>query len=136
MIITPIQLRWSDFDILRHVYNGQYQQFYDLGKSEYFELVLELSLNWITTSEGLITASTSSNYYSPVEMDDVIEVRTKVEKVGNKSFTIFQEICDPQTGLLKSDSRTVMVCYNPIAKSTFEVPQKWRNAISREENKK
>lgn len=136
MIITPIQLRWSDFDIFRHVYNGNYQQFYDVGKSEYFELVFGFDVHWADSAEAIITASTSTNYYSSVEMDDTIEVRTRVERVGTKSFTIFQEVCNVATGMVKSDSRSIMVGYNPIDKISIEIPEKWRKAIDVEENKK
>lgn len=136
MIITPIQLRWSDFDIFKHVYNGNYQQYYDLGKSEYFEIVLGFATGWAVTPEGIITAATSTNYLSSVEMDETIEVRTRVEHVGNKSITIYQEICDSLTGVVKSNSKSVMVGYNPLDKITLEIPEKWRKAIAEEENQK
>lgn len=134
MIITPIQLRWSDFDIFKHVYNGNYQQYYDVGKSEYFELVLGFETGWAVTPEGIITAATSTNYISSVEMDETIQVHTRVEKVGSKSITIYQQICNSITGVVKSDSRSVMVGYNPLDKVSFEIPEKWRKAISEEEN--
>ncbi|CDN32393.1 4-hydroxybenzoyl-CoA thioesterase [Mucinivorans hirudinis] len=136
MIITPIQLRWSDFDILRHVYNGRYQEFYDAGKSEYFELVLDMQLSWTTTTEGFITAQTTTNYYSPIEFGQSVEVFTRVENIGNKSVVMFQQIRDVVNAEVKSDSRSVMVGYNPQSKETFEIPENWRKLIETEENQK
>lgn len=136
MKITPLQLRWSDFDILQHVYNGQYQQLFDLGKSTYFEQVMGLQYNWPTSGEGLITASTYINYHTPIEMQEAVEAHTRVEKIGTKSFTVYQEIVNCQTGELKADCRTVLVGFNPIDKTTFELPLKWRKAIEEEENRK
>lgn len=136
MIITPIQLRWSDFDILKHVYNGRYQEFYDAGKSDYHEIVLDMPLSWTQSTEGFITASTNNNYYEPIEFGQSIEVFTRVDKIGTKSLTMFQEIRDAVTGNVKSDSRSIMVGYNPIEKVTFEIPEKWRKMIEQEENQK
>lgn len=129
MTRTEIQIRWNDIDQLGHVYNGQYQHFYDIAKSDYFERVVGISSNWSETGEGLITAQTVNNYYTTIEIEDKIVIETSVEKIGNKSFTLFQRIINTATEVVASDSRSILVGYNPKTQQTFEIPEKWRTKM-------
>lgn len=131
MITTPIQLRFNDIDIQGHMYNGQYQHIFDLGKNEYFERVL--GIEQMDGRQTVVTANSTTNFYVPVGMKDRIVIRTSIEKVGNKSFTVFQQMVDQTTGTVKADSRTVLVGWNAEAKESFAIPQEWREKIEREE---
>lgn len=126
MTTTKIQIRWSDIDMLGHVYNGQYQHFFDIGKSDFFAQVLHLPHHWVVNSQGVLTAQTLNNYYSPTQISEPIEVQTVVEKLGTKSFTLFQRMINSDTGVLKADSRSVLVCYDPVAQVSQEIPAHWR----------
>lgn len=132
MIITPIQLRFNDIDIQGHMYNGQYHHIFDLGKSAYFQTVV--GLGNMNDSESLITAHTSTNFYAPVNFDDVLVTHTRAEKVGTKSVTIFQQMINTVTGIVKADSHTVLVGYNVTTKETFSIPDSWRERIYRHES--
>lgn len=129
MTLTKIQIRWSDIDQLGHVYNGQYQHFFDIAKSDYFEQVVGIGSNWNATGEGLITAQTLNNYYKTIEIEDKVEIETTMEKIGNKSFTLFQRIINTHTQEVVSDSRSVLVGYNPNTEQTFIIPDKWRSKM-------
>lgn len=129
MTRTSIQIRWSDIDLLGHVYNGQYQHFFDIGKSDFFNEVLQLEHNWVEVGEGFLTAQTLNNYFAPIEMHEPIEAITAIEKVGTKSFTMLQRLVNTLTGQVKSESRSVIVCYNTLTKQSIPVPDKWRAAM-------
>ena len=58
---------------------------------------------------------------------------TCIERVGTKSFTVFQEMIDQNSGAVKADSRTVLVGWNAVAKESFAIPTEWREKIEREE---
>lgn len=132
MITTPIQLRFNDIDIQGHMYNGQYQHIFDLGKNAYFEQVL--GIEQMDGAETVVTASATTNFYVPVGLKDQIVIRTGVERIGTKSFTVFQQMVDAQTGVVKADSRTVLVGWNAVAKESFAIPEAWREKIRREEH--
>lgn len=135
MTKTKIQIRWADIDQLKHVYNGQYQHYYDTAKTEYFQKVLSLGSSWSILGEGVITAQTLNNYYIPIELDDKIEIRTVMKEIGNKSLKLFQEIVNLENGVIHSDSTSVLVGYNPIEKSTFEIPDTWRTLMTNDRDK-
>jgi acyl-CoA thioester hydrolase len=49
---TPVQIRFNDIDLMGHVYNAKYQEFFDLARIKYFEEVLGnlISVDKKTTS--------------------------------------------------------------------------------------
>lgn len=125
MTITPIQIRWNDIDMLGHVYNGQYQHFFDVGKSDFFASALHAAPDWLMCGQGLLTAQTLNNYYAPTTIDEQIAVVTSLEKIGNKSFTLFQQLKNTTTGAVKADSRSVLVCYDPAQQCSVEIFADW-----------
>ncbi len=131
MIKTRIQLRFNDMDVQGHMYNGQYQHIFDLGKSDYFREVLGLGA--MDGAEALVTVRVETNFIVPVLFSDQLEIHTRVERIGTKSFTVFQELVDLNTGTLKADSRTVLVGYNAVEGTTFAIPDIWRAGISEHE---
>lgn len=131
MITTSIQLRFNDIDIQGHMYNGQYQHIFDLGKNEYFEQVL--GIEHMDGELTVVTANSTTNFYVPVGMKDKIVIRTGIERVGTKSFTVFQQMVDLNTDTVKADSRTVLVGWNAVTKESFAIPQEWREKIEHEE---
>lgn len=131
MITTPIQLRFNDIDIQGHMYNGQYQHIFDLGKNEYFECVL--GIEHMDGEQTVVTANSTTNFYVPVGMKDKIVIRTGIERVGTKSITVIQQMIDLNTDTIKADSRTVLVGWNAVTKESFPIPDAWREKIGREE---
>lgn len=132
MIITPIQLRFNDIDIQGHMYNGQYQHIFDLGKNEYFDQIL--GIEHMDGAQSVVTASSNTNFYIPVGFKDQVVIRTSIEKVGTKSFVVFQQLVDLHTDTVKADSHTIMVGYNAVTKVSFVIPDDWREKIRREEH--
>lgn len=131
MIKTPIQLRFNDIDLQGHLYNGQYQHLFDLGKSAYFSQVIRLTD--MSGPEALISANVNANFYVPVGINDNVEILTSIERIGNKSFVIFQQMVEIGTGVVKADCHTTLVAYNAQTKETYQIPNSWRERIARHE---
>ncbi|MDD3892159.1 MAG: acyl-CoA thioesterase, partial [Bacteroidales bacterium] len=68
----PIQKRFSDIDMLGHVTNSIYQQYFDLGRMYYFSEVLNEKMDW--QDEGLILVSININFMAQVKLYEDIEV--------------------------------------------------------------
>lgn len=126
-MVTDIQTRFSDFDMMYHVNNIAQQYYFDLGNVAYFRRVLGIHSG--RDDMGLIKVRVEVNFYEPIEVDDKICVTTKVERIGTKSITMWQEIICKKSGRVKSDSRTVMVGYRLSEKQSLPIPQQWRDAI-------
>ncbi|MEG0814513.1 MAG: thioesterase family protein [Mucinivorans sp.] len=129
---TLVHLRWGDIDILGHVYNGYYQHYFDAGKSDYFNATLGLSTVLSEDGVGLVTANTNTNFYESILPHNKVMIETIVERLGTKGITMFQRIVDRASGVVKADSRSVMVCINIAQSCSVEIPQRWRANIVEE----
>lgn len=124
---TPIQIRFNDIDKLGHVNNSVYQQYFDLGRVEYFNEVLVEDMDW--EIEGLILASISIDYVKPIEIHEKIFARTKIYHIGNKSIKMCQDLYNEITGDVHATSKSIMVGYSNKTKSTLIVLERWRRQI-------
>ena len=125
---TDIQIRFADVDILGHVNNVNLQHYFDLGKSEFFRTLLGGFVQR-GVGEELITASTATDYLAQVRLDDQIYAETRLERIGNKSFTLLQRIVNSATAVVCAESRTVMVAFDFTAQRSIAIPVAWRLAL-------
>ncbi len=133
MIKTDIQIRFSDVDMLQHVNNIVLQEYYDLGKVDYFQRVMKLPPLW--DKIAFIAVNTNTNYYEEVRVENNFYVTTYVSKLGRKSLTFVQEIVERDTSKVKSRSESVLVAFDLERREGIEVAQHFRDLlIAYEEN--
>ena len=125
--IIPVQVRFSDVDILGHVSNTVYQNYYDAGKVHYFDEVLP-EIDFVTI--GLVGASIKIDYLKPIYMRTKILVETHVTHVGNKSLTMGHQLVEEETGEVLSTCSVVLVCYNIKDKVSMPIPESWKQKIA------
>ena len=109
MIETQIQMRFADIDVLGHVNNVNQQHYFDLGKCDFYKQVLGLTPYWKTA--GLIIVASQTNYLVQTRRDEPISVRTRIIRVGNKSFTLHHQLINSETEQIKTECTAVMVAY-------------------------
>lgn len=123
----PIQLRFNDIDVVGHVNNSVYFNFFDLGKTAYFEAVRGGHIDWSTTD--IVIRKIDADFMAPTFYRDQIEVDTAVVKIGNKSIQLEQRIIDTRTNMVKCVCRTVMVGFDRETNSAQEISSCWKEAI-------
>jgi acyl-CoA thioester hydrolase len=130
--ILPIQVRFSDVDMMGHVSNTIYQNYYDSGKVHYFDQVIP-DMDFVNI--GVVGASVKIEYIKPVFMKTRILVETRVSILGQKSFTMEHHLVDEQTNEILSTCEAVMVCYSIKEKKSILIPEQWRkNILDYDEN--
>jgi acyl-CoA thioester hydrolase len=155
-IETPIQKRFADIDMFRHVNNVHQQEYLDLGKEDYYHRVLGLEA--LTDSPTLMIVSIKNDFFEQVRYADDVVVRTTVDRIGTKSVTLRQQIvCRRNTtdgshplaadsaasSAIRStaatsdagetvctESETVMVAFDRRSQQTLEIPASWRDKIA------
>lgn len=126
---TPIQIRFSDIDPFQHVNNVAQQMYFDLGKTEYYRIVLGDG-EALFGKLRIVTASTATSYLGQVRMYDTVRVTTTCERVGNKSLTLFQQLKVGDE--VRSESRSVMVVFDFETQRSEPVPDDWRQRMLEE----
>lgn len=124
--IIPVQVRFSDVDMMGHVSNTVYQTYYDAGKLHYFDEVLP-GMDFVNI--GVVGASIKIDYLKPIYMKTRILVETHVTLIGNKSLTMEHRLVEERTGELLSTSTVVLVCYNIKEQKSIPIPEKWKKDI-------
>jgi acyl-CoA thioester hydrolase len=124
--ILSIQVRFSDVDIMGHVSNTVYQNYYDSGKVNYFDEVL-LDLDFVKL--GFVGASVKIDYLRPIYMRTKILVETRVALLGTKSMTLEHRLVEEQTGELLSTCTSVLVCYSITDQQSIPIPEHWKKSI-------
>ena len=124
---TPIQIRFNDIDIMAHVNNSVYQNFFDLARTHYFEEVFQERINW--KKQALVLAKITIEYINPIFLEEKIEVLTKVHTLGNKSLQMFQKIINSETNEVKAQNDAVLVAIGVEENEPISLPNEWRLKI-------
>ena len=89
----PTQIYWEDTDAAGIVYYANYLRFLERGRSD---LVREAGINQaaLLDSEGVMfpVRRREIDYLQPARLDDQIEVRTRIQKIGGASMDMGQDI--------------------------------------------
>ena len=131
MTETAIQMRFADIDQMRHVNNVTIQHYFDLGKTGYYDEVLGEPVDW--RRHAFIQRATNSEFLAQTRYQEPIVVRSRVERIGTTSFTMYQEVWNRQTEELKATSRSTLVMFDFERQEKIEVPEAWRRAIAAHE---
>ena len=126
---TPIQIRFNDIDIMAHVNNSVYQNFFDLARTYYFEEVFQKKINW--KKQALVLAKITIEYINPIFLEEKIEVLTKVHTLGNKSLQMVQKIINTETNEVKAQNDAVLVAIGVEENKPISLPNEWRLKIQK-----
>jgi acyl-CoA thioester hydrolase len=124
--ILPIQVRFSDVDMMGHVSNTVYQNYYDSGKVNYFDEVMP-DMDFVNL--GVVGASVKIEYLKPIFMKTRILVETRVSVLGQKSITMEHCLVNEQTGETLSTCTAVLVCFAIKEQKSIVIPENWRKSI-------
>lgn len=124
---VPVQIRFNDIDIAGHVYNGIYQEYFDMARLDYFKKVLGETIDWKKT--GLVIVSIQTDFSAPVFLDDKIEIHSKVCVLGEKSVQMIQQVTKNGGQEPVANGKTVLVCFDMQKKESVPVPENWRKKL-------
>ena len=70
-----------------------------------------------------------AEFLSQIKAGEHISARTRVVRIGNKSFQLEQDIINTDTREVKCRCLSVMVLYDLVRHQSMPFPDKWRRAI-------
>lgn len=117
-----IQVRFSDIDVMGHVNNAVYLNYFETARMHYFNQILGRDWDWNT--DGIILMRNEIDYLKPVLLKDAPIIDISVLKIGNKSFELGYEL--KVDNVLYTKGKTTLVCFNYIEQKTAEIPTKLR----------
>ena len=124
---TPIQIRFNDVDVVGHVNNSVYQNYFDAARMRYFEEVFGYRLDW--HDQLLVLVKIEIEYQKPVDMYDEIQVLTKVHHLGNKSLHMIQHLTGKEQTDIRCINKAVLSGFDYKKDTAIPLLQKWRDSI-------
>jgi len=115
---TPIEIRFADLDAYGHVNNALFFTYLEIARiksfQQYFGEFLENQLMFLVVRA-------ECDYRLPIEMNDLLQVTVRTERVRRSSFDFSYRMHDG-AGKIFAEAKTVMVCYDPKIKKPVAIP--------------
>lgn len=120
----PIQIRFSDVDVIGHVNNIIFLQYYDTGKAAFMTDLLKRTISWYEVD--VVVANIDCAFIAPIFYGENIEVLTACTYIHDKSFKLLQMLRNSETKEVKSICETVMVSFDPDTQKVAPLKDEWR----------
>lgn len=128
-ISTTIQIRFSDVDLMGHVNNATYLQYFELARMDFFKTLL--GENWDWNAKGILLANNTIDYLKPVRLQDSIEIDTQCIKIGNKSLILEYNlyVIQEENKIKCTRGTSTLVCFDYTKEQTISVPAEFKNNL-------
>lgn len=130
---TPVQIRYTDYDMQGHVNNSVYLNFFDTAKMDYFKQVQGSDFDW--DDVAVVIAHIEADYLQPTLYYEGVVAQTQTVHLGDKSLTLVQRLVNASNRQVKCVCRTVLVYIDPATRQPAPIPAVWRQAITRFEHR-
>ena len=122
MVSTKIQIRFADCDMMNHVNNAAYLQYFELARINFFKQQIP---TWDWKTQGIILAKNTIEYKHPVFLEDDCEIRVSCTTIGNTSFTLSYSLYTYSAGVetLKTYGESVLVCFDFTTNQKLVIPE-------------
>jgi acyl-CoA thioester hydrolase len=105
----PVEIRWRDLDAYRHVNNAVYATYLEECRDELAEAALE----GVGDPWDFVLARVAIDYRRELtQEDEAVVVRCTVERIGNSSIILHEEI-RTRGGELAAEAEAVLVARDP-----------------------
>ena len=123
---AKIQIRYSDIDLMGHVNNAVYLNYFEYTRVYYFDQLLGKKWDW--EHQGFILVQNNVEYITPLLLKDNPVIEMSIGKVGNKSFVLHYELRLNEQIYTRASSK--MVGYNMIEQKSIVIPEKMKQSFS------
>ncbi len=133
-ISTPVQLRFNDLDGYGHANNSSMQAFFDLGRAAYLQEAC--GSDFYKSNKTLLVVSYSTDFYRQVHLEDHVEVRVAVYRIGNKSISMLMTIVNLDNGEICAVSDSVMSGFDKETQGSCSILPQWRSKMEQIEGRR
>ena len=132
---TTLRVRWTECDAQGIVFNGAYLGYLEIAQAEYFRN-LGFSIYRIARRGYFDSAVVKADleFKAPARVDDILELHTRVARIGNTSLTLAVEIYSEKGKKLLTQITAVYVGFHPETETTRPVPAAVRALVNHFEN--
>ncbi len=106
--LSEIKVRGYHADFYGHVNNARYLEFFEEDRWAFFESKIDLR-EWVEKGLVFLVVNININYRRAVPVGETLLVSTNVEKIGNRSVVMRQEILLKESKEVAADALVTFV---------------------------
>ncbi len=126
-----LRVRFAETDLQGIVFNANYLIYTDVAWTEYFRAIGLDYKDMVETGADTVLARTTVEFKSPARFDEVLEIHTRVSKIGNTSLVFEFEIYPEGEDRLITAASSLYVCIDPKSLRPVRIPDELRSLIER-----
>jgi acyl-CoA thioester hydrolase len=123
-------VRYAETDAQGVVYYANYFVWFEVGRIDFLRAMGLSYAEMEHDGVGFVIAEASCRYHAPAHFDEVLMVRTRLEEVKVRSFTLSYEVMNQTTGQLLATGRTAQVVVDRSGKPVA-IPPHIREKLQR-----
>jgi len=129
---TQIKVRNYEIDWQGIVHNSNYLLYFETGRIEYLKNInVEIDLNTIQNDQRVVLVRNEINYKSPAKFDELLNVYTRISKIGNTSFVFEGMLVEEKSQRLIAENIAYHVWLKPQSEEPMTVPVFFRDKVNR-----
>lgn len=126
--VLDLIVRPTDIDVKGHVNNARYVEYLQWGRWQWFD-EKEFSIERQKEAGcALVVVNLNLNYRSECAQGERLTVHTRPEKIGDKSFSMRQEIWK-QDGSIALEGVVTMVAIDPSTRKSRPLPEQLKKLL-------
>src|ERR1700691_4380855 len=105
-----LRVRFAETDLQAIVFNGNYLTYYDTAWTEYLRQCGFTYRELIDSGVDTVLARSELDFKAPAKFDDILEIYTRISKIGNTSIIFDFEIYRASDDRLIGSATSLYVC--------------------------
>lgn len=131
-----LKVRWSEVDMQRVVFNGNYFNYFDVAVFEQWRAMLETGVEkhgaalkdrfeaWM---HNIYVVKSSAEYHAPAHWNDELDIGVRTAKLGRSSMRTVVEIHRGDEHLITGE--LIYVYKDPVANASAPIPPEFRQMV-------
>jgi|SRR5690625_475088 len=121
-----IKVRVSETDALGHINNASYFTYLEDARINFLE---ELGIYIKDEVFAFMLVSTKCDFIAQGYFGQILQVDTKVLKIGTKSLTLVSDIFEKESGNIIAKGEATIVYFNLLDEKTMEIPDAFKTRM-------
>ena len=122
-VVFELHPRFRDTDAMGHINNAVYVTYLEVARQQYWQRFSDLE---DYRRVPFILAHVNIDFRAEALVHEVLEIATRCEWIGTRSFAFVYEIRELHSRRLVVEAVTVQVCYDYEAKRSIPMPAELR----------
>lgn len=105
---TDITVRGFHIDVFGHTNNARYLEFMEIARWDALQPIISSGF-FATRNLGFVIVNININYRAASFINDILEIKTVMKSIGNKSIVVHHDVFDKTKGHAVSDADVTFV---------------------------